>query len=265
MRVERIVVACREDGSDWTNLELSPPSNVPGLHLGEMAFVSVTPDDIDVFSLRSTLRSLTNRRPFCTARCMPGGRLCVCFFYLFYFYSIVVIRISCTPPDPCSHYLFFIFLFFIILYYIILYYIILYLNIYLLNEEEEREKTDEKTLVAQVGFEPPTFRSCGQDSVHYTTEASPIPDVLLVKVVTTKAGSSFALTRLINNAKSHHQMSPLYRSCHAQHYNRRFPKPRTLRRPSSQYTSHSSTTISTLHLPLLHRPPPPRILSQCAR
>ena len=242
MRVDRVVVACREDGSDWTNLELSPPSNVPGLHLGEMAFVSVTPDDIDVFSLRSTLRSLTNRRPFCTARCMPGGQLCVCFCF-FYFYSTVVIRISCTPPDPCSHYLF---LIIIIIFLLFFYYIILYLNIYLLNEEEEREKTDEKTLVAQVGFEPPTFRSCGRHSVHYTTEASPIPDVLLVKVVTTKAGSSFALTRLINNAKYHHQMSPLYRSCHAQHYNRRFPQPRTLRRQSP---------ISTVHLALLHRPP----------
>ena len=49
---------------------------------------------------------------------------------------------------------------------------------------------------------------------------------------------------LINNAKSHHQMSPLYRSCHAQHYNRRFPQPqphgppRTLRRPSHIFTVH---------------------------
>ena len=51
MRVERVVVACREDGSDWT-----PPYNVPGLRSGEMAFVAVTPDDIDVFSLRSTPR-----------------------------------------------------------------------------------------------------------------------------------------------------------------------------------------------------------------
>ena len=33
---------------------MAPPSNVPWLHLGEMAFVSVTPDDIDVFSLRSS-------------------------------------------------------------------------------------------------------------------------------------------------------------------------------------------------------------------
>ena len=87
--------------------------------------------------------------------------------------------------------------YFILLLFILFYFILLYLNIYLLNEEEEREKTDEKTLVAQVGFEPPTFRSCGQHYVHYTTEAPPIPDVLRVKVkvVTKKGGSSFALTR----------------------------------------------------------------------
>ena len=34
----------------------------PGLRLCEMALVSVTPDDIDVFSLPLTPRSLTNRR-----------------------------------------------------------------------------------------------------------------------------------------------------------------------------------------------------------
>ena len=50
-------IACREDGSDWWNLELAPPYNVPGSHFREMAFVSVTPDDIDVFSLRPTLPS----------------------------------------------------------------------------------------------------------------------------------------------------------------------------------------------------------------
>ena len=60
------VVACRELRCDWSNLELSPPSNVPGLHSGEMAFESEPPEVTDVFSLRSTLRSLTNRRPFCT-------------------------------------------------------------------------------------------------------------------------------------------------------------------------------------------------------
>ena len=31
------------------NLELAPLSNVPGLHLGEMVFVTVTPDEMDVF------------------------------------------------------------------------------------------------------------------------------------------------------------------------------------------------------------------------
>ena len=132
-----------------------------------MAFVAVTPDHIDVFSLRSTPRS----------RCMPGSRLCVCFCS----YSTVVIRISSLI------FYFFYFLLFILVY--LFYYILLYFNIYLLNEEEEREKTDEKTLVARVGFEPPTFRSCGQRSVHYATEAPPIPDVLRVKVVTKKGGS----------------------------------------------------------------------------
>ena len=41
-----------------------PPLKVTGLQLGEMAFVTVTPDEMDVSFLRSTLRfpiSLTNR------------------------------------------------------------------------------------------------------------------------------------------------------------------------------------------------------------
>ena len=61
MHVERVVVACREDDSDWT-----PPSNVPGLRSGEMAFVAVTPDHIDVFSLRShRVRVLSALRVAC--------------------------------------------------------------------------------------------------------------------------------------------------------------------------------------------------------
>ena len=60
-----------------------------------------------------------------------------------------------------------------------IYFILLYFNIYLLNisphlMRENRLKTDEKNqMAAQVAFEPPT------------TEAPPIPDVLIVKVVTT--------------------------------------------------------------------------------
>ena len=50
VRVERVVVACREDGSDWMNLELSPPSNVPGLHLGEMAFESQPRNGMDMMN-----------------------------------------------------------------------------------------------------------------------------------------------------------------------------------------------------------------------
>ena len=49
-------IACREVGSHWLNLELAPLSNVPWLHLGEMAFESQPRDGMDVFFLRSTLR-----------------------------------------------------------------------------------------------------------------------------------------------------------------------------------------------------------------
>ena len=44
-------------------------------------------------------------------------------------------------------------------------------------------KTEEKTQVSEVGFEPGTFRSCVAHSIHYVTETPPIPDVLLVLVV----------------------------------------------------------------------------------
>ena len=43
-------------------------------------------------------------------------------------------------------------------------------------------KTEEKTQVSAVGFEPGTFRSCVAHSIHYATETPPIPDVLLVLV-----------------------------------------------------------------------------------
>ena len=43
-------------------------------------------------------------------------------------------------------------------------------------------KTEEKTQVSEVGFEPGTFRSCVAHSIHYDTETPPIPDVLLVLV-----------------------------------------------------------------------------------
>ena len=43
-------------------------------------------------------------------------------------------------------------------------------------------KTEEKTQVSEVGFEPGTFRSCVAHSIHYATETPPIPDTLLVLV-----------------------------------------------------------------------------------
>ena len=45
---------------------MAPLLNVPVSHLGEMAFVTVTPDEMDVFLQCSSLcfpNSLTNRRP----------------------------------------------------------------------------------------------------------------------------------------------------------------------------------------------------------
>ena len=43
-------------------------------------------------------------------------------------------------------------------------------------------KTEEKTQVSEVGFEPGTFRSCVEHSIHYAMETPPIPDVLVVLV-----------------------------------------------------------------------------------
>ena len=63
-------------------------------------------------------------------------------------------------------------------------------------------KTEEKTQVSAVGFEPGTFRSFVAHSIHYATETPPIPDVLLVLVapkhihrnVTTTLQSRFTTT-----------------------------------------------------------------------
>ena len=59
----------------------------------------------------------------------------------------------------------------------------------------------------------------------------------------------------------HHQMSPLYTPCHTRHYNQPLHLapthgPPTLRRPSSQYTSHSSPKISTIQPTPSPRPYP---------
>ena len=64
-------------------------------------------------------------------------------------------------------------------------------------------KTEEKTQVSEVGFEPGTFRSCVAHSIRYATETPPIPDVLLVLVapkyinrnVTTTLQSRFTPTQ----------------------------------------------------------------------
>ena len=87
----------------------------------EMAFVSVTPDHIDV-ALHA-------------AFALHAGESALRLLLL------LVIRISSL-----------IFFFFFIIFFL-LFFFLLYFNIYLLNEEEEREKPDEKTLVARVGFD----------------------------------------------------------------------------------------------------------------
>ena len=66
-------------------------------------------------------------------------------------------------------------------------------------------KTEEKTQVSEVGFEPGTFRSCVEHSIHYAMETPPIPDVLLVLVApkyinrngTTTLQSRFDLNNIV--------------------------------------------------------------------
>ena len=116
--------------------------------------------------------------------------------------------------------------------------------------------------MARVGFEPPTFRSCGQRSVHYATEAPPIPDVLRVKVVTKKGGSSFPLTRhtyrtnkitLNITTRCHHCTLRVTLDTTTKVFTSPLPTDH-LPLFADQYTSHSSPTISTLHLANLRQP-----------
>ena len=95
-------------------------------------------------------------------------------------------------------------------------------------------KTEEKTKVSEVGFEPGTFRSCVEHSNHYATDTPPIPDVLLVLVapkhihrnVTTTLQSRFTPT----------------------------PTPRATLHPKPTRTLHLPSPIYTVHLALLPRP-----------
>ena len=95
-------------------------------------------------------------------------------------------------------------------------------------------KTEEKTQVSEVGFEPGTFRSCVEHSNHYATDTPPIPDVLLVLVapkhihrnVTTTLQSRFTPT----------------------------PTPRATLHPKPTRTLHRPSPIYTVHLALLPRP-----------
>ena len=76
---------------------------------------------------------------------------------------------------------------------------------------------DEKTQVPEVGFEPGTSRSCVEHSNHYTTEARPIPDVLIVllnNVPITMTSYDTHTTRHLSDTptrtvRRHHRVSPL--------------------------------------------------------
>ena len=71
------------------------------------------------------------------------------------------------------------------LYYFIIIYYLFSFNLTVVRgrrSSEGRMKTEEKTKVSEVGFEPGTFRSCVEHSIRYATETPPIPDVLLVLV-----------------------------------------------------------------------------------
>ena len=77
-------------------------------------------------------------------------------------------------------------------------------------------KTEEKTRVSEVGFEPGTFRSCIEHSNHCATQTQPIPDVLIVllnNVPITMTSYDTHTTRHLADttihAKSHHRVSPL--------------------------------------------------------
>ena len=71
------------------------------------------------------------------------------------------------------------------LFYYYLFFILFEFNLTVVRGRRSREgrmKTEEKTQVSEVGFEPGTFRSCVAHFIHYATETPPIPDVLLVLV-----------------------------------------------------------------------------------
>ena len=56
-------------------------------------------------------------------------------------------------------------------------------------------KTEEKTQVSEVGFEPGTFRSCVAHSIHYATETPPIPDVLVAPKYINRNGTTTLQSR----------------------------------------------------------------------
>ena len=103
-------------------------------------------------------------------------------------------------------------------YFIIIYFILFYLIVVRgTRTSEDGLKMEDKTQVPEVGFEPGTFRSCVDHSNHYTTEARPIPDVLIVllnNVPITMTSYDTHTTRHLSDTatrtvRRHHRVSPL--------------------------------------------------------
>ena len=87
------------------------------------------------------------------------------------------------PLDVGLSFILLLFIFYFIIIYFYFYFILFYLTVVRGRRSREgRMKTEEKTQVSEVGFEPGTFRSCVENSIRYATETPPIPDVLLVLV-----------------------------------------------------------------------------------
>ena len=95
-------------------------------------------------------------------------------------------------------------------------------------------KTEEKTKVSEVGFEPGTFRSRVEHSIHYATETPPIPDVLLVLVAPKYINRNVTATL-------QSRFNPT-------------PTPRATLHPKPTRTLHRPSPIYTVHLALLPRP-----------
>ena len=208
-------------GSDW-----SPLLNTPGLHSDEMAFVAVTPDHIDVFSLRST--------PHCALHAAL---------------RLLLLLFNCSHTNLVHSFFFF---FFFIIYFSLFYYILLYLNIYLLNEEEDgRENTSGASgfrtpnlpimwpalCPLRHGGTPDTRRLTSEGSDNESRQFDETNKITLN--ITTRCHHCTLRVTLDTTIDVSPNLALFADHIHS--------TPRTLRRPSPLYTSHSFTDPPPAH------------------